>query len=1109
MKSSDSAYGSMGLSSHSVDYFVESKASETLSPEKLASMGIVDLRMTRPPKPSGAPPSLSTKGKAFDDDDGEGARKNAQKTEYQELQNSSQLVDEPPPPAKVRRVNAAALKADKEREIFGEGGEAALAESAGAKDKEGGAAKKKPAAFANLDSDGIRRLRAMLVNFCKKEDGTFFKEINLRQYGMDSGQLITNAVVQELCTVQSDMLKLNLEYCDMISDVGLWAIARHCRKLEHLVLTRCDQITNVGLRSLSLSCSNMTTLDFNDCHLLDDIALTVIATGAWKLQHLLLQNCVSITDNGVGRVAKAGATLKTLDLYGCTNVGEFGDRAIKEIGAFCGSLQYLDLGGCRRVEDGGLRALAVGCPHIETLKLGGCKILTKDSLKALSRHSREMKDLLLGGCEKFCDADFEQYLNPQCVFSSTLTSLDLSGCSRITDRGVAVVCKTFGMQLYNLGLSGSNITDFASDIVTRLCLRVRTLDLSNCPNISDTSIHTVARGITGLTTLKLDNCHRINTKTLIGYVGAAVAEPLEFCDMANKWLGFQPKPNVAGLIVAREIFRLHSKNAIKIQCLVRRKFAYKRYAVRRKWYLMTKIIPRIQARIRGMIQRNKYSSVKRHIMLVKRAVVIQRNWRKFVAVQKRLRLVKLRAFSAYKQAMAIRIQKRRRGMLGRRRVIDMRNAKMNAKFHKARRIMAEEKAAIVVQRTILAFLGRVEATKRIDRRNEFRRRKALEERMMRTVQRLCRGRIGRNRANKRRKEIEHAHLRWTSVLLIQRNYRGLLGRRRFRKFLAEFIARMKFMAARLIQKIYRGYRGRVVGVMLRQLKKLRLRKSAAAVRIQCMVRGIISRAGVEHYKKNIIRDKIRKKAIILIQRIFRGHKGREARAIEKELRIFEAKAKPLMDLIKRLEEESLTQAKTIARLEASVKRSEDDLFVIERELAMCMATTSKYCDSARINNTPQRFLTKYLRVRLKDHYEHEKALHFARQKELTKRKGSCRGFDVEIMMARRELLPLTTGVVIHVKKERTKVLRARVRGRQMSAKKIQALWRGAITRVHYKDPQRDYWVECHDLEQSDKPYYYNTWTEATEWKMPMVFKLFGGRGKVEEEEEEDFGEGDD
>jgi len=1075
----------------SMEYSVEMKVSEGMSPEKLNSMGIVDLRATRPQRPPAA---------KREEDDTVGKLKDMQKTKYQELLNSAELVDEPPPPAKVRRVNAGELKAAKEKEVFGEQGK----DAATAKGPDNST--KKSAAFANIDAAGIQRLRAMLINFCKKEDGTFFKEINLRKYGIDSGQIITNGVVQELCVVQPDLTKLDLAYCDQISDVGMWAIARNCFNMEHLVLTKCDLISNIGLRSLSLSLHNIKILDFSHCHLLDDIGITVIATGKWQLKELYLRDCPGITDTGISRLANSCAQLTVLDLNGCINVGEFGDRAIKEIGAFCGGLKTLDLGGCKRVEDAGVRALAVGCPHIESLKLGGCKLLTKTSLKALSRHSRELTDVLLGGCEKFTDSDFELYLGPNCAFAPTLTSLDLSGCSKISDRGVGVVCKTFGMQLYSLGLSGSNITDFASQIVTRLCERLRTLDLSTCYNVSDSSVHCIAKGLTGLSTLKLDQCPKVNPKTLIGYVGAAVEEPLEFCEMANKWLGFQPKPNVAGLIVAREIFRLHNKSSIVLQCLVRRKFAYTRYRIKRKWWLMTKIVPRIQARIRGMCQRRKYAKIRYHINLVRKAIKIQTTWRRFKAYHLRLRKVKTNAFAAFKEVCAVRIQKRWRGIVDRGIVIDVRNSKLNVKFHKARQIMKEEKAAIIVQRTVTAFLGRAEAVRRIEARNVRRKRQALEERMMRTVQRLARGRLGRVRAKARRGQVDNAYAEWCAVRLIQKTYRGLLGRRRFRKFLAEYIARMKFRAAQLIQKIFRGYRGKIIGVMMKQLKKLRLRKARAAVRIQCLVRGIIARAGVEHYKKNIIRDKIRKKAVVLIQKIFRGHKGREARAIEKELRIFEAKAKPLIDLIKRLEAESLAQGKTIARIEHAVKRSEDELFKIERELSMCLATTNKYTDSARINNTPQRFLTKYLRVRLKDHYDHEKALHQARYKEMTKRKGNCRGFDVEIMMARRELLPLTTGVVIHVKKERTKILRQRVRGRQMSAKKIQALWRGAYTRVHYKDPKRDYWVECHDLEQSEKPYYYNTWSEETEWKKPMIVKLFGGRGALEEEEEEDSDE---
>lgn len=1062
---------------------------ESLPVDKLVQMGLVDLRSTRPPRPQQA-----AAGGIDGADNSNAEVKQINKVKYQELVNSNDLRDEPPPPVKQRRVDADAKKREKEMALYGEdGGDTGV-------DGKPSRPKKSDVPFANIDAEGIQRLRAMLNNFCRKEDGTFFDEINLRSYGIDSGQPITNGVVQELCTIQPTLTKLDLSYCTLVSDVGLWAIARHCRFMEHLILTGCDIITNIGLRSLSLSLLNVDTLNFNHCHLLDDIGLTVIATGKWKLKHLYLQDCIGITDNGVSKLARAHPTLQSLDLNGCTNVGEFGDKAIKEIGTFCGDLRYLDLGGCRRVEDGGLRALAVGCPHLEIFKLSGCDVLTSVSLKAMCKHSKAMQDLTLGGCRRFTDKDFEQFL-PRTVFRDSLTSLDLSGCGGITDRGVSVVCKVFGPNLYNLGLSGSNITDFSSMVIGEMCLRLRALDMSGCRNITDESVHSASRKVTGLTTLKLDGT-RVTTRTLVSYVGRSVENPLEFCDMANKWLGYQPKPDVAGLIVAREIFKVHTKSTKLIQCALRRKFAYKRYWIRRRWWLMTKIIPVTQARVRGMLQRIKYNEIQTHLFKVKQAVKIQSGWRTFVAIHKKYLMVKRIKFEEYRLAMAIRIQRRWRGMVDRGLVVDARNNMMNRRVREARIVAKLELNAIIVQRSVTAWLGRVKARKRILAAREEKKRKALVERMMRTVQRVARGRLGRKRAAERRHEIETAYLRWCSARLIQKSYRALLGKRRFRWFLEEYIKKVRNEAATYIQKIFRGYRGKLLGAIARQLKILRIRKAKAAVMIQRNVRGMIGREAVKHYKDNIIRDIRRKKASIHIQRIFRGHKGKEARAIEMELRDMERKAKPLVDLIKRLETDALVQTKQIARIESKVKASEDELFNIERELSMCMQTTSKYCDTMRINNTPQRFLTKYLRVRLKDHYDHEKALHMARYKEMTRRKGQIRGFDMEIEAARRELLPLTTGVVIQVKKERTKKLRQRVRGRNGSACKIQALWRRAIVRVAYNDEMRDYWIECYDLEQSDKPYYYNTYSEETVWKVPLSFKYFGARGQEEDEEEE-------
>ena len=101
--------------------------------------------------------------------------------------------------------------------------------------------------------------------------------------------------------------------------------------------------------------------------------------------------------------------------------------------------------------------------------------------------------------------------------------------------------------------------------------------------------------------------------------------------------------------------------------------------------------------------------------------------------------------------------------------------------------------------------------------------------------------------------------------------------------------------------------------------------------------------------------------------------------------------------------------------------------------------------------------------------------------------------DRKIRAAQRELVPLTTGLIVKTKNDRFHRLRAYVRKVRKSATLIQALWRRAIIRTVYVDPARDYWVECYDEDQGPDPYYYNTWTLVTLWKAPLAYRYFVGR----------------
>jgi hypothetical protein len=114
----------------------------------------------------------------------------------------------------------------------------------------------------------------------------------------------------------------------------------------------------------------------------------------------------------------------------------------------------------------------------------------------------------------------------------------------------------------------------------------------------------------------------------------------------------------------------------------------------------------------------------------------------------------------------------------------------------------------------------------------------------------------------------------------------------------------------------------------------------------------------------------------------------------------------------------------------------------------------------------------------------------AKSFDLAAKKIEMRYHQEKIALARRELIPLTTGLIMRTKKDRVKRLRDHVRLVRKSAIRIQGLWRGSLVRWAKRDPARDYWIACEDDDQGDEPYYFNTWTKTTAWKKPLAYRYF-------------------
>jgi hypothetical protein len=341
-------------------------------------------------------------------------------------------------------------------------------------------------------------------------------------------------------------------------------------------------------------------------------------------------------------------------------------------------------------------------------------------------------------------------------------------------------------------------------------------------------------------------------------------------------------------------------------------------------------------------------------------------------MRQRINRIKAKRFAEYRLRCAIKIQKTYRGLVGKKRVKQLRIEKANRDLRAAKKRAVQEVKATQIQCFYHCFVARQRVAALREARRLRLEREALETRMCRLIQRVARGFVGRRRAYWRREELRLAKLRWDCALKAQRVYRGHRGRQRARHERYLRWLRLINKMATVIQCRWRQYRSKCMVSLLRALRELRRVQRNAVTLMQRIWRGIRGRRRAARIRAEKEHEFKIRWASTTIQKIFRGHKGREVAEIEKALKDLESKAKPLFARIKQLEEDGVVATRKVNLLEANTQHSESEVLAIADELERAQQSTHKLTDSSRINGIPQRFLTKYLVVRLQDHLVNEK-----------------------------------------------------------------------------------------------------------------------------------------
>ncbi|XP_033632097.1 F-box/LRR-repeat protein 17-like [Asterias rubens] len=296
---------------------------------------------------------------------------------------------------------------------------------------------------------------------------------------------------QQLSVYEIEMLvkcplltRLDLGFCDIVNRRILVEIVRCCPSLQVVNMEGCDRIDDqVAAQFPQLPL--LKKLNLSHCTKMTDEAVLLIAQGCLVLEELNVDGIPWITDRAIELLAAdRSGTLRAVYLDGA----ELTDLSIK----------YL-----------------IGCPSLHTLSLSFCEQLTDTALSMLQKVNSLRHLRLRRGVEFTEDA--------LCSFFSrgnvqSLSFLDLSECSELTDKGVANIAHRCS-QLSNLALCWCwNVSDAGIDEIVQHCSELKYLDIVGLDKVKGQCFTRIPDALPRLTFLDLRQCNLINDTILIDLV---------------------------------------------------------------------------------------------------------------------------------------------------------------------------------------------------------------------------------------------------------------------------------------------------------------------------------------------------------------------------------------------------------------------------------------------------------------------------------------------------------------------------------------------------------------------------------------------------------------
>ena len=231
--------------------------------------------------------------------------------------------------------------------------------------------------------------------------------------------------------------------------------------------------SNADVETLEILLVHLTriqTLKFSHCSNIDGLAMATLAKlNGNTVKELVVDHCVHFKSEPLlalsGQIGVVGSGLRRLEVLDL-GFSPVQDRGLLGIGKGCSKLKFLNLQNCSDVTDTGVIEVVKSNPQLQLLCLFGCSLLTDKSAKIIG---------------KYC--------------SSSLTSLNLSLCARITNTGISSIANGCS-ELQNANFSGilklteENLVELATN-----CQGLLMLNVTGCEEITPNGLKALIRGL--------------------------------------------------------------------------------------------------------------------------------------------------------------------------------------------------------------------------------------------------------------------------------------------------------------------------------------------------------------------------------------------------------------------------------------------------------------------------------------------------------------------------------------------------------------------------------------------------------------------------------------